>query len=92
MSDVPAGSRYLDVDGIPVVLLPSGRCVAFSELTFESRTYPNEQKAGMEGDRLSSAEFAEWLRTGINRFDVSFHASKTRLPPPESDDGPKDLG
>ena len=92
LSDIPAGSRYLDVDGIAVALLPSGRCVAFSEFTFKSRPYPNEQKAGMEGDNLSAAEFAEWLRTGVNRFDVRFHASSARPPLAESDDGPNDRG
>ena len=70
LSEVPAGSRYLDVDSIPVVLLPSGRCVAFDTRDGSSYPYPNESKAGMEGDDLSADEFAEWLRTGVNRFDV----------------------
>ena len=72
--DVPAGSTYLDVDGIAVVLLVSGRCIAFNvgpTADEESRPYPNEQKAGMDGDLLSRDEFADWLATGFNRFGVS---------------------
>ena len=69
-SDVPEASRFLDVDSIPVVMLPSGRCIAFEELgPDESREYPNESKAGLEGDSLSRDEFAAWLETGFNRFD-----------------------
>lgn len=85
LSDIPAESRYLDVDSIPVVLLRTGRCVAFSVFTCESRPYPNEQKAGMEGDDLSPAEFSEWLRTGLNRFDTAFHANNARPPSTESE-------
>jgi hypothetical protein len=70
LSEVAEGSRFLDVDGIPVVLLPTGRCVAFDKRDGSSYPYPNEQKAGMEGDALSRAEFAEWLSTGFNRFDT----------------------
>ena len=70
LSEVPEGSRFLDVDSIPVVMLPGGRCIAFKTCgSDESRPYPNESKAGMEGDNLTREEFAAWLETGFNRFD-----------------------
>lgn len=70
LSEVPEGSRFLDVDSIPVVMLPGGRCIAFRKSgDAESRPYPNEAKAGSEGDALSREEFAAWLASGFNRFD-----------------------
>ena len=69
LSEVPASARFLDVDGIPVVVLPDASCLAFSKGTFESRPYPNATKAGTDGDRLSRDEFESWLKTGRNRFD-----------------------
>ena len=70
LSQVPASARFLDVDGIPVVVLPDASCIAFEELTFESRPYPNATKAGTDGDLLSRESFAEWIRTGVSRFAV----------------------
>ena len=71
LSDVPASARFLDVDGIPVVVLPDASCLAFSKGSDESRPYPNSSQPGSDmGDRLSREEFSAWLRTGFNRFDV----------------------
>lgn len=70
LSDVPAAARFLDVDGVPVVVLPDASCVAFAIGSDESRPYPNSSQPGSDmGDRLSRGEFATWLKTGINRFD-----------------------
>ena len=74
LADIPSESEFLDVDGIAVVRLPDGSCVAFETgpgADPVGRAYPNEQKAGMDGDSLSLNEFATWLATGRNRFDVS---------------------
>jgi len=71
--NLPPESEFLDVDGIAVVRLPDGSCLAFETgpgADPAARPYPNERKAGMEGDSLSRAEFAAWLATGFNRFDV----------------------
>jgi hypothetical protein len=71
--DLPAGTKFLDVDGIAVADLPSGELVAFSDgkgLDVESRAYPNGGKADREGSPLTRDEFAEWLKTGKNRFFV----------------------
>lgn len=71
-AEIPPESDFLDVDGIPVVRLPGGECIAFEKSPgAEGYPYPNSSKAGLEGDALSHAEFAEWLATGYNRFDVS---------------------
>ena len=67
------GADFLDVDGIAVARLPSGRCFAFETSAGaepNSRPYPNERKAGMEGDELTRDEFRDWVFTGVNRFDV----------------------
>ena len=69
LSEVPGTARFLDVDGIPVVVLPDASCVAFAVGAPESRPYPNATKAGTDGDLLSRDEFESWLRTGRNRFD-----------------------
>lgn len=70
LADVPEGSRFLDVDSIPVVMLPDRTCVAFEKRgSAESRPYPNAAKAGVEGDDLPREEFTAWLETGSNRFD-----------------------
>jgi hypothetical protein len=70
LADVPDGARFLDVDSIPVVMLPDGSCVAFEKAgSAESRPYTNVSKAGVEGDDLSREEFAAWLESGFNRFD-----------------------
>lgn len=72
LADVPAESDFLDVDGIPVVRLPDGSCVAFEPLReTEASPFPNASKAGLEGDMLSRGEFVKWLATGYNRFDLS---------------------
>jgi hypothetical protein len=68
---VPEGAKFLDVDSIPVVMLPGGRCVAFAKLgPPESRPYTNQSKAGSDGDPLTREEFADWLVIGFNRFDA----------------------
>ncbi|MCK9687340.1 hypothetical protein [Scleromatobacter humisilvae] len=72
-ADIPEGSDFLDVDGIAVVRLPAGQCIAFATgdgAEPESRPYPNELKAWHDGDRLGRDEFAGWLKTGRNMFDV----------------------
>jgi hypothetical protein len=72
LNELPAGSRFLDVDSIPVVMLPGGECIAFAAgkgVGVESRAYPNKAKAGEEGDVISRDEFARWLATGRNHFD-----------------------
>lgn len=71
--DLPDGADFLDVDGIAIVRLPSGRCLAFetgASAEPNSRPYPNEQKAGMEGDELTRDEFREWVSTAVSRFDT----------------------
>lgn len=72
-TDVPAEATFLDVDGIPVARLPDGNCIAFEKRApgADSRPYPNDRKAGIEGDSLSRAEFDDWLTSGVNRFDVA---------------------
>ena len=74
-SEIPAGSKCLDVDGIPVVKLPSGDCIAF-DFDGEPRPYPNRRKADLDGDDLSAADFRAWLASGRNRFDVSFKSDR----------------
>jgi hypothetical protein len=72
-ADVPEDSDFLDVDGIAVVRLPDQSLIAFEVgqgNEVESRHYPSAQKAGMEGDPLTQDEFAGWLKTGHNQFDV----------------------
>ena len=70
LSQVPKGSRFLDVDSIPVVMLPDRTCVAFETRGApDSRPYGNESKAGRDGDDLSREEFAAWLESGVNRLD-----------------------
>ena len=68
LSEVPEGSRFLDVDSIPVVMLPTGRCIAFSLNDGSSREYPNESKAGLEGDEMSAADFGAWVKAGFGVF------------------------
>ena len=71
--DLPPESEFLDVDGIAVVRLADGSCVAFQTgpgADPAGRPYPNEHKAGIDGDPLPRNEFAEWLTKGFNRFDV----------------------
>lgn len=69
-TEIPQGSTFLDVDGIPVVRLPNASLVAFSKgADAESRAYPDTAKVG-EGDALDREEFLAWLSTGTNRFDV----------------------
>lgn len=71
--NLPSESQFLDVDGIAVVRLPDGSCLAFETgpgADPAGRPYPNERKAGMDGDALSRDEFAEWLTKGFNRFDI----------------------
>ena len=72
LTDVPEGADFLDVDGIPVARLPDGSCIAFekSDAAADSRPYTNAAKAGAEGDKLTRAEFQDWLSSGVNRFDV----------------------
>ena len=71
LADVPEGAQFLDVDGIPVARLPDGCCLGFEKRTdSESHPFPNESKAGEEGDALTREEFASWLETGFNKFDV----------------------
>jgi hypothetical protein len=50
LTDVPAGSTFLDVDSIPVVKLPNGDCIAF-DAAGASRPFQNTSKADLEGDR-----------------------------------------
>lgn len=71
LHEVPADAKFLDVDSIPVVMLPGGECIAFHArgLDGESRPYPNKGKAGEEGDVISRDEFKNWLATGRNHFD-----------------------
>ena len=70
LSQVPDGSRILDVDSTPVVMLPDRTCVAFEKGgSAESRPYPNASKAGVEGDDLPREEFAAKLESGVNRLD-----------------------
>lgn len=73
LSEVPIESKYLDVDGNAVVKLPTGVHIAFTTGKgddVESRPYPSHAKASAEGDTLTRFEFASWLKTGKNRFDV----------------------
>ena len=67
LSDVPAGSKFLDVASIPVVKLPNGKYITFDSPDL-SRPYPDSRKADLEGDRLTRHEFREWIATGLNRF------------------------
>ena len=67
--DIPKDARLLDVDGIPVAVLPDGSCVAFTLKTGQQRPYPNAAKVA-EGDPLTEAEFHSWIVTGRNKFDV----------------------
>lgn len=73
-SDLPVGTRFLDIDGIAVAVLPDATHLAFEpEADSESRPYPNSSQPGSDmGDRLSREEFAAWLQTGYNRFDVRY--------------------
>ncbi|MEQ1683465.1 MAG: hypothetical protein ABL916_07425 [Burkholderiaceae bacterium] len=70
LSDVPASARFLDVDGIPVVVLADASCIAFSFKSGAPRPYPNPSKAGRDGDELSREVFSEWVRTEVSPFDV----------------------
>jgi hypothetical protein len=66
LHEVPVGAKYLDVDSIPVVVLPGGEHIAFHArgIDSESRPYPNKSKAGEEGDVISREKFERWLTTG----------------------------
>lgn len=70
LTEVPAGSRYFDVDGVPVVLLPGDlSAVAFRlDHSGASYPYPNVPKARVEGDELRQDQFAAWLSTGRAQF------------------------
>ena len=70
-SELPAGTRFLDVEGIAVAVLPDATHVAFAtKADNESRPYPSSSQPGSDmGDALSRDEFATWLETGFNRFD-----------------------
>lgn len=66
---VPAGSRYFDVDGVPVVLLPGElSAFAFRLDNQQDYPYPNVPKVRTEGDELRSDQFAMWLSTGKSQF------------------------
>jgi hypothetical protein len=71
----PADTKFFDVDGIAVARLPGGEHVAVSVGGSPSagvpRPYPNSAKVFAEGDALSADEFASWIDTGRNRFDVA---------------------
>lgn len=67
--ELPKDARLLDVDGIPVALLPDGSCVAYELKTGKQRPYQNGKKTA-EGDTLTTAEFQAWIVTGHNKFDV----------------------
>lgn len=67
--DLHKAARLLDVDGIPVALLPDGTCVAYELKTGTQRLYPNAAKTA-DGDPLTRAEFESWIVTGRNKFDV----------------------
>lgn len=59
---VPAGSRYFDVDGVPVVLLPGDlSAVAFRLDNQQDYPYPNVPKVRTEGDELRSDQFSAWV-------------------------------
>ena len=62
-------AKLLDVDGIPVAVLPDGSCVAYELKTGKPRPYPNGAKTA-DGDPLTLAEFQSWIVTGRNKFDV----------------------
>ena len=66
LSDVPVGSRYFDVDGAAVVLLPGElSAMAFRLDNRASYPYPNVPKVRQEGDELSAQQFANWLKTEV---------------------------
>lgn len=73
LCDTPDGSKFLDVDGIAVVELPNGECIAFVHgkgIDVESRHYPNVVKAGEDGGRITREQFTEWLKSGDSPFDL----------------------
>ena len=70
-SEVPGGTRFFDIDGIAVAVLPDATHVAFNtKADNESRPYPNTSAPGSDmGDLLSRDEFATWIESGFNRFE-----------------------
>jgi hypothetical protein len=85
-AELPPESDFLDVDGIPVARLPDGSCIAFEKRgSEESRPFVDGSKAGHDGDALTREEFASWLKTGFNRFDVR---AENDDPPPRDVPGP----
>ena len=71
-SELPVGTRFLDIEGIAVAVLPDATHVAFeTKAGNESRPYPDSARPGSDmGDVLSRDECATWLETGFNRFDL----------------------
>jgi hypothetical protein len=68
LSDIAAEAVHLDVDLIPVVMLPSGNFLAF-DVTGASRPFPNRRRAQPEGDALTAEDFRAWVVNGTHRFD-----------------------
>lgn len=68
LTEVPAESRYFDVDGVPVVLLPGGLSAMAFRFDQSSYPFPNVPKVRQEGDELQAAQFAAWLSTGRAQF------------------------
>ena len=72
-SDLPPDTRFYDIDGIAVAVLPDATHLAFSPGgDGGSRPYPLRTLTAMSdmGDRLSRDEFVAWLKQGFNRFDA----------------------
>ena len=71
---VPMDADFLDVDGVAVARLPSGKSIAFPSgkgADVPSYPYPNGGKVLRDGCELTREEFIDWLKTGKNKYDVS---------------------
>jgi hypothetical protein len=49
----PEGTEFFDVDGVPVALLPNGKCVRES-----GESFPRHAKVFRDGTPISAEEFA----------------------------------
>jgi hypothetical protein len=71
LPELPEGSKLLDVEGMPVALLPNGRATAFNP---GPREFPSAS-AFFKGDPVSEEEFARLIAERAARSAASKAAS-----------------
>jgi hypothetical protein len=71
--ELPEGTGFYDVDGIPVAVLAWDHCLAFNLSDGHSYSFPYFSPSWeTHSDRLTRQEFMDWLRDGFNKFDARF--------------------